>query len=109
MNDGQEISAVPPAGVPSARYTVSMIVVSAGPAPRIIAELITAASNIAVIFGNADQRFSVVILNEAKDLCISLSPHARNRRRPRPIKKPLPRAAPLPHLLPPDLRCQLTC
>jgi hypothetical protein len=30
-NDGQEISTVPDAAVPSARYTVSLIVVSAGP------------------------------------------------------------------------------
>lgn len=32
-NDGQEINATPDAGVPSARYTVSLIVVSAGPCP----------------------------------------------------------------------------
>src|SRR5208282_2770230 len=45
-NDGHEISTVPDAAVPSARYTVSLIVVSAGPCACDLVDNVNAISTI---------------------------------------------------------------
>ena len=44
-NDGHEISATPAADVPSARYTVPPMVVSAGPSARTAVDKVSAISN----------------------------------------------------------------